>query len=235
MRTFAGLLLVLLLPVCVCVAESRSDEPFGMVAIKAPDGPLWDKWQRLRSDIRVQLPHQAQCLAEPARCNAAERLLRDVVIEAEAKQGRARIEIANARINAAIRYTSDEQQWKVADAWSAPLWFDGATQEGSLDTGVGDCEDYAIAKYVVLRLAGVAAADLRVVLLHDNAVRLDHAVTAVRDGPWLILDNRWNRLFEARDLEKRFKPLFALDADGVTVLAKPFRMNDKIEATGRRR
>ena len=129
------------------------------------------------------------------------------------------------RINAAIRYTSDEKQWGAADAWSAPL---GSNQESSLNTGLGDCEDYSVAKYVVLRLARLSAADLRVVLLHDNAVRMDHAVLAARDGDrWLVLDNRWNTLFDDRELEKRFRPLFVVDADGVSMLTRPFRIGDQ--------
>jgi len=40
---------------------------------------------------------------------------------AEAKRGRAKIEIVNTRINAAIRFTTDQKQWAAADAWSVPL------------------------------------------------------------------------------------------------------------------
>jgi predicted transglutaminase-like cysteine proteinase len=222
-KALAGLL-VLFFSGCVAIAEPQTDEPFGMVAFKAPEGPLWNAWRRIRSEIRTQLPRQERCLANLDHCNAAERLLRNVVKEAEAKPGRAKIETANVRINAAIRYTSDEKQWNVADAWSVPLT---VNQEGSLNTGLGDCEDYSIAKYVTLRLAAITAASLRVVLVHDNAARLDHAVLAARDGErWFILDNRWNTLFEARDLEERFKPLFAIDADGVSLLTKPFRIGD---------
>ena len=42
----------------------------------------------------------------------------------------------------------------------------------------GDCEDYAIAKYVALREAGVARENLQLVLVRDRAVRQDHAVLA---------------------------------------------------------
>ena len=46
----------------------------------------------------------------------------------------------------AIRYVSDYAQHGEADRWSAPL--------ATFATGKGDCEDYAIAKYVALREAG---------------------------------------------------------------------------------
>ena len=38
-------------------------------------------------------------------------------------------------------------QWGVPDRWSPPL--------ETLATGRGDCEDYAIAKYVALTAAGI--------------------------------------------------------------------------------
>ena len=50
-------------------------------------------------------------------------------------------------------------------------------------SNAGDCEDYAIAKYVALQEIGIAAADLRLVVVHDEATKQDHAVAAVRyDG-----------------------------------------------------
>ena len=54
----------------------------------------------------------------------------------------------NRDINMAIRPTSDLAQWGVTDRWSAPL--------ATLASGRGDCEDYAIAKYVALREAGTS-------------------------------------------------------------------------------
>jgi predicted transglutaminase-like cysteine proteinase len=223
-KVFAGLLVVLFFPGSEISAKSQAAEPFSMVAFELSEGRMWNVLRSIRSEIQAQLPRQQRCLADLAHCNAADRLLRDVVTEAAAKGGLARIETANARINAAIRYRSDEERWNVADAWSVALTLN---QVSSLDSGVGDCVDYSIAKYVTLRLAGVADATLRVVLVRDNAVRKDHAVLAVRDGArWFILDNRWNGILEPRDLERRFKPLAAIDANRVSLLARPFRIRD---------
>ena len=38
-------------------------------------------------------------------------------------------------------------------------------------TGTGDCEDYAVARYVALREAGVTDDDLRLMIVHDRQVR----------------------------------------------------------------
>ncbi len=49
---------------------------------------------------------------------------------------------------------------------------------------------------------------------------------------WLILDNRWNKLFEDKEL-KQFKPLFVVKRNGVKLLSKMFRLSDgKIVAPG---
>ena len=66
------------------------------------------------------------------------------------------------------------------------------------------------------------------VLVHDYAVRADHSILAVRyDKRWLILDNRWDKLVEDKELTQ-FKPLAIIDAGGVTILAKQFTLSGKI-------
>ena len=111
------------------------------------------------------------------------------------RQGRARIALVNERINGKIRYKSDRAESGVEDTWNLAL--------ATLTKNVGDCEDYALAKYAALHQAGTPDADLRIVLVRDNAVREDHAVLAVRhERQWLILDNRWNGLYEERAIRR---------------------------------
>jgi hypothetical protein len=121
-------------------------------------------------------------------------------------------------------------QWGTPDEWSAPL----AAGKGSFDTGLGDCEDYAIAKYVALRAAGIPAKQLRVLLVRDNIARLDHAVLAANeDGHWYVLDNRWTAAVEDSDV-RRFTPLFALDDQGVKLLAVPYARASSQDRTDER-
>ena len=145
--------------------------------------------------------------------------------EGSRKSGRSwKIALINAVINALIDYEPDRNQWGVADQWTAPF----INKKGAFETGHGDCEDYALAKYVALRQAGVRSEDVRMVLVHDYAVRVDHAILAVRyDNRWLILDNRWDKLVEDNEL-KQFKPLAIIDAAGATLLAKQFTLNSKL-------
>jgi predicted transglutaminase-like cysteine proteinase len=194
---------------------ARGEEPFGMTAFRAPEGVLWAKWRTVERGMTAEAFVVERCRAEPETCPSAA-ALRFIALTATAreKSGRARLEHVTHAVNAAVRYTSDIAQHGVADLWSAPLV--------TLANGRGDCEDYAIAKYAILRAAGVAADDLRVVLLRDTASREDHAVLAAREnGRWFILDNRRAGFYEDRALP-HYMPLFAVGTQGVQVYAAPF-------------
>ena len=168
------------------------------------------KWNGVESDIRAEKDILELCRTSPERCPAAARSFLAIVAQGRAHTGRARIGIINRAINLAIRPMSDLAQWGVLDRWSAPL--------ETFTTGRGDCEDYAIAKYVALTQAGVAAEDVRLIIVHDLAVDENHAVVATRfNGNWIILDNRWLTLVKDSEMP-RMVPLFALDQSGVRQL-----------------
>jgi len=205
----------------------KSHEPFGLFTFVAPDGLVWVKWRKVADDIRAAEPALMRCLTNETACSPAAARFAAIVKEAREHEGRVRLNFVNQRVNNAIRYTSDMTQWGTPDEWSAPL----AAGKGSFDTGLGDCEDYAIAKYVALRAAGIPAKQLRVLLVRDNIARLDHAVLAANeDGHWYVLDNRWTAAVEDSDV-RRFTPLFALDDQGVKLLAVPYasRVEPRIE------
>lgn len=183
--------------------------PFGLfVSGLSTGGGVVKKWaevERQIEDDRVQL---ALCDGDSDRCvsPAALRLLA-IVDQARARQGRARLGEVNRAINLAIRPMSDLAQYGQIDVWSSPL--------STFTHGAGDCEDYAIAKFAALQMAGIAADDLRIVILRDTLRGEDHAVAAARlDGHWLMLDNRHMAMVEDVDIT-HYQPLFVLDASGV--------------------
>jgi predicted transglutaminase-like cysteine proteinase len=207
--------------------HGKSEEPFGLFTFVASDSLVWFKWRKVADDIRAHEPALLRCLADATACSPAVARFVAIVKEAREHEGRVRLNFVNQRVNHAIRYTNDRTQWGTPDEWSAPL----AAGKGSFETGLGDCEDYAIAKYVALRAAGVPAKQLRVLLVHDNIARLDHAVLAANeDSHWYVLDNRWTAAVEDNEV-RRFTPLFALDDQGVKLLAVPYaaRTDPKIE------
>jgi predicted transglutaminase-like cysteine proteinase len=195
-------------------SATPTSEPFGLFTFRAPEGVLWRKWRGVQSDIAADMRDAANCKADGATCSEAARRFTLMVDDVRGREGKARIEAANRLINSAIRYTNDLVQHAAIDVWSSPL--------ASLGSGRGDCEDYAIAKYVLLREAGIPEQDLRVLLVRDRAVREDHAVLAVRlDGAWTVLDNRRAALSVDSELQ-HFTPLVELDHSGVNMFASPY-------------
>jgi predicted transglutaminase-like cysteine proteinase len=165
------------------------------------------KWTSVEVDIRAESEILAHCRENLENCPLSARTFLAIVAEGRTHSGRARIGVINRAINLAIRAKSDLAQWGVEDRWSAPL--------ATLTSGSGDCEDYAIAKYVALTEAGVAVEDVRLIIVRDLAIDAAHAVVAVRlEGSWVMLDNRSQTL--VNDGEMRWTtPLFEIDRDGV--------------------
>ena len=184
-----------------------SEEPFGLNTMPAASGDILTKWSRVENDISVEKKILTSCGKSVTECSSAAKKFLAIVAEGRTRSGRARIGVINRAINLAVRPMSDLAQWGVEDRWTAPL--------ATLTSGLGDCEDYAIAKYFALTEAGIAAKDVKLVVVRDLVVDEDHAVVAVRlDGSWLILDNR--RLALVNDIEmRRVIPLFVLDSGGV--------------------
>jgi predicted transglutaminase-like cysteine proteinase len=190
------------------------EEPFGLFAFRAPEGTLWRKWRGVTSEIAGEDVVIARCRASAEDCTPAAKKFIAIVAAVKAREGMARLEEVNRHVNVAIRYVSDMSQHGLPDRWTAPL--------AALTAGRGDCEDYAIAKYVILREAGYPLADLRFLLVRDRLARDDHAVLAAKfEGRWLILDNRFAAIPEDSRMHN-FTPLFALDHEGVKLVAAPY-------------
>lgn len=198
-----------LLPIRGADFLAQSDEPFSRSAVSLPGAnPLSEKWLGVGREIEDELLVLALCEENRSRCTspAALRFL-GIIAAGKARDGRARLGHINRAINLAVKPGNDEALYGAPDVWRAPL--------ALLETGAGDCEDYAIAKFVALRAAGVAAADLRLVILRDTIRHEDHAVTSVRlDGHWWLLDNRRMAMVEDVSLLNH-EPLFVLDQGGV--------------------
>lgn len=181
--------------------------PFGLAAERVSEGKILHKWIDVQSEIREDKEILASCRENASSCPPAAQVFLAIVDEGRARSGRARVGVINRAINLAIIPTSDLVQWGVVDRWSAPL--------ETFTTRRGDCEDYAIAKYVALQAAGVAPEDIELVVVRNTDTNENHAVVAVRlDGTWVILDNRRLALVPAREI-RRATPLFVIDEQGV--------------------
>jgi predicted transglutaminase-like cysteine proteinase len=201
-------------PPAIKEAPALGLEPFGLFTFRAPEGLLWRKWRGVEAAMVKEQVVLDQCRSDAGNCPSNATQFLRLIAAVSSKSGREKLDEANRGVNAAIRYVSDYAQHGEADRWSSPL--------ATFATARGDCEDYAIAKYVALTAAGFSRNDLQLVLVRDRAVRQDHAVLAARlDGRWLILDNRFSALTEDSEA-KSLTPLFAINHDGVHLFAAPY-------------
>jgi len=193
---------------------ARPDEPFQQISYVAPEGILWTKWRPIAKAIDAELETNSLCRAQPDKCPAgAATKFNDIVNYALKYDGHTRLGMVNRTVNLSIKYTSDRQQYGVDDYWATPFQ--------TLESGKGDCEDYAITKHAVLRATGWNSSELRIVVLYDSLLRDYHAVSAVRDhDAWWILDNRTMAILEDVKLG-HYRPLFVLDDASVRQLTPP--------------
>ncbi len=187
----------------------RAGEPFGLSTSTVATGAVLEKWLDVKREIDDERLVLRFCEENYASCQsqAAVQFLA-IVDSARGLEGRAQLGEINRAINLKIRPMSDQALYGAEDVWTPPLV--------TLAKGAGDCEDYAIAKFVALEEAGVSSDDLRIVILRDDAREEDHAVVAARlDGNWLILDSRHLVMSEDQQVQDYYRPVFVIDHDGV--------------------
>jgi predicted transglutaminase-like cysteine proteinase len=171
------------------VASSRSHDV----------GPM-PRWQQVMRRFAKQENSPDSACDTGANCPAD--TWKRVVADLKTLPLRARVERVNDIFNR-IPYVLAEVNWHDIAYWETPYEF--------LARG-GQCQDYAIAKYLALLESGVPERSLRFVVVHDNTENLDHAITVVDvDGESLALDNQMATVVPARALQQRYSPYYALN------------------------
>lgn len=100
------------------------------------------------------------------------------------------------------RYTEDSKNWNASDFWETPVEF---LQKN------GDCEDYAIAKFMSLRLLGIPNDAMRIVIVRDQYINDIHAVLAVYvKGQVFILDNQLKQMVDSRFIHN-YTPIYSVN------------------------
>ena len=194
------------------VPTGRINEPFGSQHVRAPEGPLWVKFRDLRSHVRAEIETARNCRQNPDKCRPSSIQYGAIIDKARTQDGRERIETVNRGVNNALQFQSDYSQYRQMDKWVSPL--------ATFQSGRGDCEDFATAKFVALHAAGIPFDDLWLVLGFDKAIRQHHMVPVVRlEGRWLVLENGTLMTFEDKDYPN-FDPLFLINHEGVREFRK---------------
>lgn len=120
----------------------------------------------------------------------------------EDKPVNVQIEAVNKFFNG-MKYVSDQDNYGVADYWNTPYEL--------MERG-GDCEDYAIAKYISLKRLGVPEGDMRIIIVRDQSLGgIMHAILQVDvDGEKEILDNQ-SKLVKTASQVRQYSPVFAIN------------------------
>lgn len=117
----------------------------------------------------------------------------------------------NQFFNSRIQFVDDITAWGQNDYWATPV--------ESLRKGMGDCEDYAIAKYFTLRELGVPASQLRITYVKALQLNQAHMVVtwyATQDAIPLVLDNLKPAILPAT-ARSDLLPVYAFNGQGLWI------------------
>jgi predicted transglutaminase-like cysteine proteinase len=142
---------------------------------------------------------------------------RDLLTQAASQPEAAKLRRVNEFFNRRVRFRDDIDIWGVQDYWATPLETLGRAQ--------GDCEDFAIAKYVTLKLLGIPSEKLRLTYVKariggpQSAVVQAHMVLSYYPSPEdepLVLDNL---ISDIRPASRRtdLATIFGFNAEGLWV------------------
>jgi predicted transglutaminase-like cysteine proteinase len=172
-----------LLGAWLAMAPSVSAQPalLGTTEFRAPSLAALPQWQQALHRIEAERNTYRKCADPGGDCPSRGAAAWQTMIRDQAGRGRLQqLDTVNRFLNN-WRYKEDSANYGRRDYWATPLEFFSRS---------GDCEDYAIAKYVTLRELGFAVEELRLVVVQDVVRDLAHAVLAVYlDDRVYILDN----------------------------------------------
>ncbi len=128
-----------------------------------------------------------------------------------------KLETANKFFNRRIRWVQDPEAWGQKDYWATPL--------ETMGNGMGDCEDFAIAKYSMLVLAGMDINKLRITYVKaqmggpNSQIHAAHMVLAYYPNPAAVPEILDNLITDIYPATKRtdLTPVYGFNSRGLWV------------------
>ena len=118
----------------------------------------------------------------------------------------AQIKTANSLMNdpAQHPYIEDINNWGKTEYWATAFQFLRKS---------GDCEDFSIAKYMLLKAAGMPVDNMRIVAVRIRSLGgIGHAVLVVYQGDKaLVLDNRVAPVMDEKLVRREFQPALSVN------------------------
>ena len=140
----------------------------------------WSAWQDTLDRHQSERETIRACLGDEGACPRRLKALRHVLLKGANLTLEQQVRLVNRYINR-HHYKDD----RVGSRSAAGNQWETLTE--FLHRG-GDCEDFAVAKYFVLREFGVAAEDMRIVIGKESKRATHHAMLAIRfdEDVWLL-------------------------------------------------
>jgi predicted transglutaminase-like cysteine proteinase len=184
-------------PAATAASNTPADSIFGTKELHSSNLNMFPKWRDAlrRFDSELKTCTGTACKAQ--EWNAFIDSVRNVSREEQ-------VRAVNREMNDKP-YVTDPVNWHMADYWATPLQFLRKD---------GDCEDYAISKYMALKALGFRVEDMRIVVLQDTNLDVPHAVLVVfLGGRALVLDNQVSGIVPADSIH-HYHPYYSINEDG---------------------
>ena len=150
------------------------------------------QWTRVLDKIREETRVYNDCEADIRRCPFPAVAAWRAKVRSVDGLPRHRQMIEINRFLNSWAYREDIENFGVTDFWASPLVFLRRS---------GDCEDYAIIKYVSLRALGFSPESLRIVVVMDTLRNIAHAVLAIyMDNDIFIMDSLFDAVLTHRNV-----------------------------------
>lgn len=160
------------------------------------------QWQRVLHEVERETATYHDCEDAHKPCKPRALMAWRAMLKGQAGEDPvAQLQAVNRFVN---RWESrtDQENYQKADYWASPLTF---LQRS------GDCEDYAILKYMSLRQLGFDTEQLRLVVVRDMLRDLAHAVLAVHvEDEVYILDNLFQAVLPQR-MVSQYLPYYSVN------------------------
>lgn len=176
---------------------------FNTVEIRSTKLAKFKKWTDTLDRYAGEAPEELQkCKPTPTnKCHLAR--WRIFLAKISKRPPEEQLELVNAYLNKWL-YLLDPINYGVKDYWATPKQFMLRS---------GDCEDYAISKYMSLAHLGFPKDKMRVLVLQDLNLGIPHAVLLVEiGGKILMLDNQISKVIDA-DRVKHYKPIYSINEE----------------------
>ena len=207
MRSGLGIILTILVTMFAS-ADARGQTTYSFETADDFFAPAasWTAWQDTLDRHQTEREALRRCLGDATACTRRLRGLRHILLKGSELSREQQIRLVNRYINKQ-RYVDDRISSRsgAGNQWETLAEF--------LHSG-GDCEDFAVAKYFILREFGVDAENMRIVIGRERQRAAHHAMLAIKldEDVWLLENDNTIRRNGNQDIN-RF--VYAINEQGI--------------------